>query len=1321
MPWTVAWADGEDEASEPVLPFLTPPRRWPILPDRTSDIIRQNTVTITESHRIYSVVQAQRSKGFQQLVDKYVDQLLDGCHDPSCTTSTCFTYRQRVSRGPVRRLTTLSARTVACSLASRDDPKAALCPHGPQSSEARTVPASDPTKASTPPSWRQQRRGASEEIERRLRKDSKSITQNLFDTSAVKQFVESSRLIIDHSIQHLSSEWLVKSNSVPLAARHSDRPANERPSTQSGSNLPRTKSRPGVDNRSSEGVELSLRTSDLSSSIETQTLTQTVSSTPLSNSRRRHSITVRTGPRQPSQERLSTARRHTAGTVKPSKTSIPSVPPPLDVPTLIKDDEERRPIANGQRHRSDEPVGAQSTKYFGRDDHPSGPLVSSATGTKSTTSRSHHRIDEGGKTSLRRNTGHHGDAPDTPSSSASAQSLSHFSLDIVRAVDQLLTSADGLSVEQRRLYKYFERDSMQDHFGFSVGSRSDLLQRAALHSFVDQSVYYILSGPETLLASFHDPTVDPTGRTADDGGLPLNPLKTHEAFRMLLDIRHNLVLHSLWQGIEALFVPPPQLVRSRKLRNRVLAASSVSCSTRGTSSRPSWAPGRYLADMEAAQIVSLAFHALFAAVPAIRAYLGESMTEVRSDGKVGFDDRTPHFLIRQVGDVMRGVDAFENELALRLASRLVRAVATRLYYSELLPATTTDTEGSASTSKVSANFASILCAYLADCHPGPATLGDFDPDAHLPTTPRHRKPWTMPSVMVEWVRTVLVKSWDGKEEVSRFGEAGSALRVLELFYERREDLGLSADVFHTPYLASKLDPLEMPVEWYSSKVMSKSAHLLSYPFLFVPSMLVTYFRAINFSNMMRAFETSLTHLRLMINFHMLDPAVRSEQQLPHRLRNTISIYLLLAVRREHLLTDAFDQLWRRERRELLRPLKVVIGKAEGEQGQDLGGIQQEFFRIALNQALDPDHGFFSTDPETGLSWFLPGSVEPLYKYELIGLLFSLAIYNGAMLPVSFPQAMYRKLLGLPVTTVSHIEDGWPLLAKGFTDLLEWSDGRVEDVFMRTYEFSYETFGRRVDIDMQRVGRDATWPTRDSEAADYPPLLHSDDGRSSRHGEATGDANSSRPGEPGRVTFDISEDLDASQQLADLHASGSGMSTSTEGEAGLVTNENREQYVADYIFWLTDKSIRPQYEAFVRGFFSCCGPKTLSLFEPDALRTLVEGQPVIDTRVLQETARYEDGYSATHPCIRNFWSIVHRYSDEQKRHLWQFITARDRVPVRGTNNVSFTIMRLGPDSDRLPSSSTCFARLLLPEYATKKKLREKLNMALENGRVGFYLQ
>lgn len=63
---------------------------------------------------------------------RYVSQLLHGCQEPWCTTPTCFSFRQRITQGPVRRLTVISARTVACYLATRDDPEAALCPHQPR-------------------------------------------------------------------------------------------------------------------------------------------------------------------------------------------------------------------------------------------------------------------------------------------------------------------------------------------------------------------------------------------------------------------------------------------------------------------------------------------------------------------------------------------------------------------------------------------------------------------------------------------------------------------------------------------------------------------------------------------------------------------------------------------------------------------------------------------------------------------------------------------------------------------------------------------------------------------------------------------------------------------------------------------------------------------------------------------------------------------------------------------------------------------------------------------------------------------------------------
>ena len=66
-------------------------------------------------------------------------------------------------------------------------------------------------------------------------------------------------------------------------------------------------------------------------------------------------------------------------------------------------------------------------------------------------------------------------------------------------------------------------------------------------------------------------------------------------------------------------------------------------------------------------------------------------------------------------------------------------------------------------------------------------------------------------------------------------------------------------------------------------------------------------------------------------------------------------------------------------------------------------------------------------------------------------------------------------------------------------------------------------------------------------------------------------------------------------------------------------------------------------------------------------------------------------------------------------LLEFVTASSRVPANGISSILFVIQRNGPDSDRVPTSLTCFGRLLLPEYSTRKKLKKKLELALENGK------
>jgi hypothetical protein len=451
----------------------------------------------------------------------------------------------------------------------------------------------------------------------------------------------------------------------------------------------------------------------------------------------------------------------------------------------------------------------------------------------------------------------------------------------------------------------------------------------------------------------------------------------------------------------------------------------------------------------------------------------------------------------------------------------------------------------------------------------------------------------------------------------------------------------------------------MPVEWLSFNQNKRTVHLLDFPYLFNPSTLVTYFRAINYSRMNQSFESAQATSRLI--YHTIDeasgrlmPDKTTRDRLYRRLRTAASRFTVLEIRRTHVLLDTFNSIWRREERELMRPLKIRLGEDGGEEGLDSGGVQQEFFRLAIAEALDANYGTFTIDNRTKMTWFQPGSPEPLWKFELIGMIVSLAVYNGLTLPVTFPKAMYRKLLDEEVTELHHIADGWPDLANGLTSLLEWDekDGLVEDIFARTYEFSVEQFGTLVS---RQMGKKSHWP-----------------------------------------------------QFAELYSS------TNPTDAPMVTNENRNSYVSDYIRWLTDVSIRPQFDAFKKGFFACIDRRSISLFDPETLQSVVEGIQEIDISEMRRATRYI-GWDASHKTIRDFWSIVKRYDIEQKRKLLEFVTASDRVPVGGMKNLQFTLQRNGVDDGHLPTSYTCYGILLLPEYSGKEVLREKLAMALENSK------
>jgi len=170
----------------------------------------------------------------------------------------------------------------------------------------------------------------------------------------------------------------------------------------------------------------------------------------------------------------------------------------------------------------------------------------------------------------------------------------------------------------------------------------------------------------------------------------------------------------------------------------------------------------------------------------------------------------------------------------------------------------------------------------------------------------------------------------------------------------------------------------------------------------------------------------------------------------------------------------------------------------------------------------------------------------------------------------------------------------------------------------------------------------------------------------------------------------------------------------------VTRANRKQYVAAYLKWLLVDSVARQFTAFARGFHTVVSGPALDLMRPEELSLLVTGSKELDFEELQRGARYEEPYTPTHRAVKWLWEAVHALDGPQKKRFLAFVTGSDRSPIRGLADLRMVVQRAGPDSESLPTASTCFNTLLLPDYSSAEKMKRKLLKAIEESE-GFGLK
>lgn len=141
-------------------------------------------------------------------------------------------------------------------------------------------------------------------------------------------------------------------------------------------------------------------------------------------------------------------------------------------------------------------------------------------------------------------------------------------------------------------------------------------------------------------------------------------------------------------------------------------------------------------------------------------------------------------------------------------------------------------------------------------------------------------------------------------------------------------------------------------------------------------------------------------------------------------------------------------------------------------------------------------------------------------------------------------------------------------------------------------------------------------------------------------------------------------------------------------------------------------------SFMDGLSNVFPDEILTLMTGEEIRDVLCGNSDIDVDLLRRVVEYE-GYDEDDEVIQYFWEALREMDSNERKKFLQFVWARNRLPTKESAfDAPFKIQKdtagAGGSADAaLPSASTCFFSLTLPEYSSKEILKQKLLFAVEN--------
>jgi ubiquitin-protein ligase E3 C len=199
-----------------------------------------------------------------------------------------------------------------------------------------------------------------------------------------------------------------------------------------------------------------------------------------------------------------------------------------------------------------------------------------------------------------------------------------------------------------------------------------------------------------------------------------------------------------------------------------------------------------------------------------------------------------------------------------------------------------------------------------------------------------------------------------------------------------------------------------------------------------------------------------------------------------------------------------------------------------------------------------------------------------------------------------------------------------------------------------------------------------------------------------------------------LTFTVSENAFGSQKDVDLVPGGANID---------VTRQNRHRYINAVAKYYLHDRIFIQARSFFMGLHEVIRPDLLNMFCSPELQVLISGTSTgVSFDDLKANTHYASGYHALDRTILMFWAVVKDMSESDRALLLKFVTSCERPPSLGFSSLHppFTVQRVASEDDsRLPTASTCFNVLKLPNYSSQAVLKEKLLLAIRS-KSGFDL-